>query len=124
MVDTTSFPYRLVKMKGKIVVIAATRELLEAAAAELEATGIKGVTKIEPFGREYALSCLDPDDESDHIAMENMGMRTIIKGPSELAVSKKLGELVRTGARLISAPTEATDGRWFAVCDNIDQARK
>jgi hypothetical protein len=51
-------------------------------------------------------------------------MHSMVKGPSQQVVRIKAQELVRAGARLISAPSEATGGGWVAICDDTGQIHK
>jgi hypothetical protein len=53
-----------------------------------------------------------------------LGLQLMIKGPTQQVVKEKVEELVRSGARLISAPSEATGGGWVAVCDDADQMHR
>ena len=56
--------------------------------------------------------------------MVKLGMHLMVKGPTKLVVHIKAQELVREGARLISAPSEATGGGWVAICDDTDPIHK
>ena len=56
--------------------------------------------------------------------MVKLGLQLMIKGPTEQVVKQKVEELVSSGAKLISAPSEATGGGWVAICDEADQVHK
>ena len=66
----------------------------------------------------------DPQDRTKECQVIRLGMQVMIKGPTRRVVSIKAQELVSAGARLISAPSEATGGDWVAVCDDIEQVHK
>jgi hypothetical protein len=120
-----STPYRTLKIEGKVVVISAKRDDLEAARKQCLEDGIDVISNVEPYGREYAFTCIDPDEPSNGtVSVRTVGMQTVITGNSAAAVARKTAELVRNGARLVSAAVETEKDCWIAICDNVDQIRK
>lgn len=116
---------RTIQFDDLVLVIGKTREDCEAVVVELRALQVTGLSSVEPYGREWAFTLPDPDgDACDQVQVTQVGLRTVIRGPTERCVTRKLTELVRNGAKLITSPQESTGGAWLAVCDNIEQVRK
>src|SRR5262249_24320162 len=97
---------------------------VEAAARALVAKGGKIVSKGEPLGSKWVVTCEDPDDRSKECTIIKLGLQLMVKGPTEQVVKLMVQELVHGGARLISAPSAGTGGGWVAVCDDSDQSHK
>src|SRR4051794_3874379 len=70
---------------------------------------------------EQLATCEDVADRGKKCEVVKLGMHLMVKGPTKLVVHIKAQELVHEGARLISAPSEATGGGWVAICDDTDQ---
>lgn len=122
--QTMDMPFRTVKIEGKVVVIGASRDDLEHARTQCIADGVQVISNVEPYGRLFAFTCIDPDEPSNgEVRMHTVGMQTVISGHTEAAVTRKVNELVAGGARLVAAATK-TDDAWTAICDNVDQLRK
>ena len=117
-------PVKTVKMGANIVIIGSEKAEVEAAAKALAAKGGKPLSKVEPMGSKWVVTFENPDDRSKECTVIKMGMQFLIKGPIEEVVRQKVDELVRSGAKLIAAPSEATGGGWVAVCDDADQMHK
>ena len=117
-------PVKTVKMGANIVIMGSEKSEVEAAAQALVAKGGKLISKVEPMGSKWVVTCEDPDDRSKECTMVKLGLQLMIKGPTEQVVKQKVEELVSSGAKLISAPSEATGGGWVAVCDDADQVHK
>jgi hypothetical protein len=115
---------KTIKMGANIVIIGSEKAEVEAAAKAQVARGGKPLSKVEPMGSKWVVTFEDPADRSKECTVVKMGMQFLIKGPTEEVVKQKVDELVRSGAKLISAPSEATGGGWVAVCDDADQLHK
>jgi hypothetical protein len=66
----------------------------------------------------------NPEDRIKECEVIKLGMQLMVKGPTQKVVGIKAQQLVRAGARLISAPSEATGGGWVAVFDDVEQMHK
>jgi hypothetical protein len=117
-------PVKTVKMGANIVISGSDKAAVEAAAKALAAKGVKLLSKVEPMGRNWVVTCEDPDDRSRECTVVKLGLQLMIKGPTKEVVSQKVQELVRSGAKLISTPSEATGGGWVAVCDDAGAVYK
>ena len=117
-------PVKTVKMGANLVITGSDKLSVEAAAKALAAKGGKLVSKVEPLGSKWVVTCEDPDDRIKECTVVKLGLQLLIKGPTEQVVKQKAEELVRSGAKLVSAPSEASDGGWVAVCDDADQMHK
>jgi predicted enzyme related to lactoylglutathione lyase len=117
-------PVKTVKMGANIVIMGSEKSEVEAAAQALVAKGGKLISKVEPMGSKWVVTCQDPDDRSQECTVVKLGLQLMIKGPTEQVVKQKAEELVSSGAKLISAPSEATGGGWVAICDDADQVHK
>jgi hypothetical protein len=117
-------PVKTVKMGVNIVIIGSGKAEVEAAAKARVAKGGKPLSKVEPMGSKWVVTFENPEDRSKECTVVKMGMQFLIKGPIEEVVKQKVDELVRSGAKLIAAPSEATGGGWVAVCDDADQMLK
>jgi predicted enzyme related to lactoylglutathione lyase len=117
-------PVKTVKMGANIVIMGSEKTEVEAAAQALVAKGGKLISRVEPMGSKWVVTCEDPEDRSKECTVVKLGLQLMIKGPTEQVVKQKVEELVSSGAKLISAPSEATGGGWVAVCDDADQVHK
>src|SRR4029450_12449453 len=117
-------PVKTVKMGANIVIMGSEKAEVEAAARALVAKGGKLLSRGQPMGSKWVVTCEDPDDRSKECTVVKLGLQLMIKGPTEQVVKEKVEEMVRSGAKLISAPSEATGGGWVAVCDDADQMHK
>jgi predicted enzyme related to lactoylglutathione lyase len=111
-------------MGANIVISGSDKAQVEAAARALVARGAKQVSKVEPVGNNWIVTCEDPDDLSRQVKVVKLGMQLMIKGPTELVVTQKAKELVERGSKLIAAPSEATGGGWVAICDDAGSVYK
>lgn len=114
--------YRTLQVDDRIVVIASERADIEAALVEVRAAGITVLSEIAAMGREFAFTVRDPASRCDEVSEQQIGLRRLIKGPTEHAVARVLGERVRHGSRLVSAPV-LSEGMWIGVCDDAQQVR-
>jgi len=105
-------------------VIRALAEAVEAAGAELASKGARLLSKAEPMGSKWVMTVEDPTDRRKEAQVIKLGLQVMIKGPTQQVVTIKCQELVRAGARLVSAPSQATGGDWVAVCDDVEQIHK
>jgi hypothetical protein len=112
------------KVGDTLMITGTDRAAVELAAAELSAKGARILSKAEPMGSKWVMTCKDPADRRGECQVIKLGMQLMIKGPTQQVVSIKAQELVSAGARLISAPSEATGGGWVAVCDDVEQVHK
>lgn len=115
---------RTTKIGDSLMITGPTKAAVEAVVAQLSATGAKILSHAEPLGRRWVATCEDPADGGKECQIIKLGMNLMVKGPTQKVVSIKVQELVRAGARLISAPSEATGGGWVAVFDDVEQMHK
>jgi predicted enzyme related to lactoylglutathione lyase len=115
---------KTVKMGANFVITGSNKAAVEAAAKALVAKGGKLLSKVEPLGNKWVVTCEDPDDRSKECIVVKLGLQLMVKGPTEQVVKQKVADLVRSGAKLVSAPSAAGDGGWVAVCDDADQMHK
>jgi hypothetical protein len=115
---------KITKIGETFMITGADKAAVEAAAAEMSAKGARIVSKVEPMGRKWVVTYQDPQDRRKECEVIKLGMQLMIKGPTQQVVTIKAQELIRAGARLISAPSEATGGGWVAVCDDVEQIHK
>jgi predicted enzyme related to lactoylglutathione lyase len=112
------------KMGVNLVLSGTDKAAVEAAAQAVAARGGKILSKAQPMGSKWVVTCEDPDDRSRDCQVVKLGLQLMIKGPTEPVVREKVKELVRDGAKLVSAPSEATGGGWVAICDDVGQMHK
>lgn len=117
-------PVKTTKMGNNIVISGSDKAAVEAAAKAMAAKGVKLLSKVEPMGTKWAVTCEDPNDRSRECRVVKLGLQLMVKGPTEQVVKQKLEELLRGGATLVSAPSEATGGGWIAVCDDAGHVHK
>ncbi|HTS54217.1 MAG TPA: hypothetical protein VMH26_13160 [Burkholderiales bacterium] len=117
-------PVKSVKMGANIVISGSDKAAVEAAAKALVAKGAKLLSKVEPLGSNWVVTCEDPEDRSRECKVVKLGLQLMVKGPNKAVVTGKAQELVHRGAKLVSAPSEAADGSWVAVCDDAAQVYK
>ena len=115
---------KITKMGDTFMITGPDKGAVELAASDLVAKGARMLSKVEAMGSKWVVTCEDPQDRRKECQVIKLGMQLMIKGPTEQVVTIKAKELVRGGARLISAPSEATGGGWVAVCDDIEQIHK
>ena len=115
---------KTVKMGTNLVITGSDKSAVEAAAKALVAKGGKLLSKVEPLGSKWVVTCEDPDDRIGECKVVKLGLQLMVTGPTEQVVKQKVAELVRSGAKLVSAPSEAGGGGWVAVCDDADQLHK
>jgi hypothetical protein len=115
---------KITKVGDVFMITGPDKAAVEAAAVELQKNGGRPLAKAEPMGSKWVMTVEDPKDRRRECQIIKLGMQLMIKGPTEQVVSIKAKELVRAGARLLSAPSEATGGGWVAVCDDVDQIHK
>ena len=115
---------RITKVGDTFMITGPDKDAVELAASDLVAKGARILSQAEPMGSKWVATCEDPQDRRKECQVIKLGMQLMIKGPTEQVVTIKAKELVRAGARLISAPSEATGGGWVAVCDDIEQIHK
>jgi hypothetical protein len=115
---------KITKFGDSLMITGADKAAVELAAAELAEKGAKILSQAEPMGSKWIITCKDPQDRQRECEVIKLGMQLMIKGPTERVVTIKARELIRAGARLISAPSEATGGGWVAVCDDVEQIHK
>ena len=115
---------KITKVGDILTITGADKAAVELAAAELVAKGARILSRVEPTGSEWVMTCEESLNRRQECQVIKLGMQLMIKGPTEQVVSIKAKELVRAGVRLICAPSEATDGGWVAVCDDIEQIHK
>ena len=115
---------KTVKMGVHLVISGTDKSAVEAAAQAVAARGGKLLSKAEPVGSKWVVTCEDPDDRSRECQVVKLGLQLMIKGPTEQVVREKVEELVGGGAKLVSAPSEATGGSWVAVLDDAGQVHK
>jgi predicted enzyme related to lactoylglutathione lyase len=109
------------KIGDSRMITGSSKAAVEAAVSQLSASGARILSKVEPLGSRWMATCEDPDDRRKTCQIVKLGMQLMVKGPTQKAVSVKVQELARAGARLISAPSEATGGGWVAVFDDIER---
>ena len=80
--------------------------------------------KVEMWGRNGGRTCEDPAERSKHCLIDKVGLKRMIQGHTKKEVKEKVEELSREGAKLLSAPSEATGGGWVAVCDESEQLHR
>ena len=117
-------PVKSVKMGANIVISGSDKDQVQAAAEALVAKGAEQLSKVEPVGNNWMVTCEDPDDRSREVTVVKLGMQLMIKGPTEQVVTQKAQELVRRGAKLIAAPSASKDGGWVAICDDAGSVYK
>jgi hypothetical protein len=112
------------KIGDTLMITGTEKAAVEAAAAEMVKNGARVLSKVEPMGSKWVMTCEDPKDRSRECQVIKLGMQLMIKGPTEQVVTMKARELVQAGARLLSPPSEATGGGWVAICDDVEQIHK
>ena len=117
-------PVKTVRMGANLVISGVDKAAVEAAAQAVAAKGGKILSAVRSMGTEWVVTCEDPEDRSKECKVVKLGLQVMIKGPTEQVVRIKAQELIRHGAKLISAPSEANGGGWVAVCDEVDQLHK
>lgn len=117
-------PVKSVKMGPNIVISGADKAQVELAAQALVAKGAKLLSKVEAMGRNWVITCEDPDDRSREVKVVKLGMQLMIRGPTQQVVAQKAQELVERGSKLVAAPSEATGGGWVAICDDAGSVYK
>lgn len=115
---------KITKVGDTFMIIGPDKGAVQLAVSDLVAKGARILSEAEPMGSKWVVTCEDPQDRRKECQVIKLGMQIMIKGPTEQVVKIKAQELVRGGARLISAPSEATGGGWVAVCDDIEQIYK
>jgi predicted enzyme related to lactoylglutathione lyase len=115
---------KTVKMGVNLVISGADKAAVEAAAHAVAARGGKILAQAQPMGSKWVATCEDPDDRAREVQVVKLGLQLMIKGPTEHVVREKVNDLVHEGAKLVSAPSEATGGGWVAVCDDVGQVHK
>jgi hypothetical protein len=115
---------KITKLGDAIMITGRDKAAVEQAAVEMSEKGARILSKAEPLGSRWVITCEDPQDRRKECEVIKMGMQLMIKGPTQQVVTIKAQELVRAGAKLLSAPSEATGGGWVAVCDDVEQIHK
>jgi hypothetical protein len=115
---------RTVKLGYNLVITGSDKAAVEAAANALAAKGAKTLSKIEPLGSKWMVTCEDLNERGKECKVVKLGLQLVVKGPTEPVVRQKVQELEGTGAKLVSPPSEATGGGWVAICDDVGQVQK
>ena len=108
------------RIGDSLMITGSTKAAVEAAVAQLGANGARILSKVEALGSRWVASCETPEDRIKECEIIKLGMRLMVKGPTEKVVSIKAQELLSAGVQLISPPSEATGGGWVAVFDDIE----
>ena len=90
---------RTTKIGDSLMITGSTKAAVEAALAQLSANGSKILSKVEALGSRWVASCENPEDRIKECEIIKLGMRLMVKGPTEKVVSiKKEGTCQRGGA--------------------------
>lgn len=125
---------------GDILISGEAREDVDAALQDLLGRGARVITPLSQVGRAWVAACSQPPKanaidttstldlaqilaaqkkrhpEAALCAVEEVGLKRIVTGPTRDAVEARLAELLADGAELVSG-TEESFGSWIAVCD-------
>jgi hypothetical protein len=112
---------KITKLGDALMISGRDKAAVEQAAVELSEKGARILSKAEPRGDRWVITCEDLQHQRKECEVIKLGMQLMIKGPTRQVVTIKAQELVSAGAKLLSAPSEATGGGWVAVCDDIEQ---
>jgi len=83
------------KIGDTLMITGSEKAAVEAAAPELVMNGARLMSKAEPMGSKWVMTCEDPKDRSRDCQVIKLGMQLMIKGPTEQGVAMKVQELVQ-----------------------------
>lgn len=109
-------PAKVLDAGANLIISGPSRQSVQQALDELARAGAKLISPINQMGNKWMATCEHPTAGMSACKVRSMGSQRIITGPSLEAVSAKLQELVRYGARPLS-PVRDVSGTWTAVCD-------
>lgn len=109
-------PAKVLDAGANLIISGPSRQSMQQKLDELAQAGAKLISPINQMGNKWMATCEHPTAGSSVCKVQSMGSQRIITGPSPEAVSAKLEELVRFGAKPLS-PVRNVSGTWTAVCD-------
>ena len=80
---------KLTKVGDTFMITGPDKAAVELAVAELVAKGARALSKVEPLGNKWIVTCEDPQDRSKDCQVIKLGMQLMIKGPTEQVVTIK-----------------------------------
>jgi len=131
---------------GDILISGEAREDVDAALQDLLGRGARIITPLSQVGRTWVAACSQPPEanaidttstlglaqilaaqkmrnpQAALCAVEEVGLKRVVTGPTRDAVEARLAELLAEGAQLVSG-TEESFGSWVAVCDTGGKAK-
>jgi hypothetical protein len=108
-------PARVSDAGTHFIVSGSTRKSVDALLERLAADGVKVLSAPTQVGAKWIATC-ENRRHAVRVKVEELGLKSIISGPTREAVEDKARELMRLGASMVAEP-ECVDGVWTAVCE-------
>jgi hypothetical protein len=108
-------PVRISDAGSHFIISGTTRESVAAAMERLAADGARVLAEPTMVGARWMATC-ENRRHAARVIVEQLGLKSMISGPTREAVDAKVQELVQYGARVLQEP-ECVDGVWTAVCE-------
>lgn len=99
-----------------LIVFRTSRDGVEAALRELVGQVARLISPVTAVNNRWMATCGHPSPPGSAVRVTEFGLRRIITGETQEAVSKKVAELLSHGAVLVN-DVEYARGVWLAVCE-------
>ena len=108
-------PARVSDAGTHFIVSGSTRKSVDALLERLAADGVKVLSAPAQVGAKWIATC-ENRRHAVRVKVEQLGLKSIISGPTREAVEEKARELMQFGAAMVTEP-ECVDGVWTAICE-------
>jgi hypothetical protein len=108
-------PVRISDAGSHFIVSGSTREGVAATLERLAADGARVLAEPTMVGARWMATC-ENRRQGVRVNVEQVGLKTLVSGPTREAVEAKVRELQQFGAALVQ-DLECADGVWTAVCE-------
>jgi hypothetical protein len=108
-------PVRISDAGSHFIVSGTTRESVAATLERLAADGARVLAEPTMVGARWMATC-ENRRQAVRVKVEQLGLKSVISGPTREAVEAKARELMQFGATLVQEP-ECVEGTWTAVCE-------
>jgi class 3 adenylate cyclase len=99
-----------------LMISGGSRASVEAMVKSLVAQGARVMSEPSMVAGKWFVTCSHPSKDQSECAVENIGHKRMVSGPTRQAVADKVKDLTSFGATLVGE-IEEVDGRWIAICD-------
>ena len=108
-------PVRISDAGSHFIISGTTRESVAATLERVAADGVRVLAEPTMVGARWMATC-ENRRHAVRASVEQMGLKTMVSGPTREVVEAKLRELTQFGAAIVQ-DLECVDGVWTAICE-------